>query len=122
MKFMLLIYRSTGAEDAMSWPEQDRRSKDRAALVEELFDSGEYVDGSMLAALDRSRTVQMENAWTATDGPYLKAEAYLAGYDVVDCEDLHRAETIAARLSEATSCVVEIRPILHSGTDPGWLA
>ncbi|WP_212991969.1 YciI family protein [Actinoplanes auranticolor] len=113
---MLLIYSSTEAGDARSWPEQDQRSKGRAALVEELFDSGEYVDGNMLASLDRSRTVQVD-ARSATDGPYLEAEGYLAGYDVVDCENLHRAEAIAARLSDATSCVVEIRPIMHFGSD-----
>ncbi|MFI7545114.1 YciI family protein [Actinoplanes sp. NPDC049599] len=117
MKFMLLIYSSTGAGDATAWLEQNQRSKGRAALVDELFDSGEYIDGNLLASLDRSRTVRVENARTATDGPYLEAEAYLAGYDVVDCEDLHRAETIAARLSEATSCAVEIRPVMHFGTD-----
>lgn len=118
MRFMLLIYSSTGAWDAMSWPEQDQRTNGRAALVEELFDSGEYVDGNMLASPDRSRTVHVEDARTATAGPYQEAKAYLFGYDVVDCVDLRRAEAIAVRLSEATSCVVEIRPIMHLGTDP----
>jgi len=114
MKYMLLTYSSPGTWERLSWREQDQRTKEHAALVEELFDSGEYVDGNTLTAAARARTLRSRDGTaTAADGPYLDAVEHLVGYDVVDCESPGRAEAIAARLSEATQCGVEIRPIMH---------
>jgi hypothetical protein len=110
---MLLIYSSPATWQALSAGEQDQLAREHAALVEELVDAGEYVGGNALADPVRSRTVQVrDDAATTTDGPYIELKEHLAGYDIVECDSIERAEAIAARLPEARLCAVEIRPIM----------
>jgi hypothetical protein len=53
----------------------------------------------------------------ATDGPFAEAKEHLAGYDLVDCESIERAEAIAARIPDARLVAVEVRPVMDLA---GW--
>jgi hypothetical protein len=41
-----------------------------------------------------------------------EAVKHLAGYDLVDCESLERAEAIAARIPDARLVAVEVRRVM----------
>jgi len=113
VKYMLLIYSSPATWQALTPGEQDQMAREHAALVDELVDAGEYVSGNALADPVRSRTVRVrDDAVTTTDGPYIELKEHLAGYDIVYCDSLERAEAIAARLPEARLGAVEIRPVM----------
>jgi hypothetical protein len=53
----------------------------------------------------------------ATDGPFAEAKEHLAGYDLVDCESIERAEAIAACIPDARLVAVEVRPVMDLA---GW--
>jgi hypothetical protein len=50
-----------------------------------------------------------------TDGPFTDTEEVFGGFSVIDVADLDAALAWADRLSEATTCPIEVRP-LHAGS------
>ena len=63
------------------------------ALSESCTASGELVGGAALADPPNSRTVRVRDGVPAvTDGPFAEAKEQLAGYYVVDCESIERAD------------------------------
>jgi hypothetical protein len=87
------------------WPPQDVTAHIafQVALNEELAASGELVDVQGLAGPDLAKVVTADGvaAPVVTDGPYLEAKEFLAGYRTVDVDSLERALEIAARASAA---------------------
>ena len=71
------------------------------ALHQELVDSGELVDTTILTGPDLARIVTSDGmtAPVVTDGPFQEFKEWLAGYQIVDVESEARAIEIAARVS-----------------------
>jgi hypothetical protein len=104
VKYMLLMYGETAREDD--------------TMLREIAESGEWVDGAPLADPALARTVRVRDGVAGTsDGPYRGADEQLAGYVLVDCEDLDRAVELAARMPGARAAAVEVRPLM----DPSGL-
>ncbi|HST85719.1 MAG TPA: YciI family protein [Kineosporiaceae bacterium] len=72
-------------------------------LNAELVASGEFVDAQGLAGPDLAKIVTANGvaAPVVTDGPYLEAKEFLAGYRIIDVDSLDRALAIAASASAA---------------------
>jgi len=47
-----------------------------------------------------------------TDGPFAEAKEHLAGFYLVECESIEHAVELAARVPDAATIGVEVRPIL----------
>jgi hypothetical protein len=47
-----------------------------------------------------------------TDGPFAETREQLGGYYLVEAKDLDTALGIAARIPEATSGTIEVRPVM----------
>jgi hypothetical protein len=47
-----------------------------------------------------------------TDGPFAEAKEQLAGYYVVDCENIDRATEIATKDPAARLWAIEVRPVM----------
>ena len=45
-----------------------------------------------------------------TDGPFVETKEQLGGFSIIDVEDLDVALAWAERMSEATTCPIEVRP------------
>jgi hypothetical protein len=132
VKYMILMYGSQQAYDAMAGKATDRPAvspEDFApmhAFMEswnnQLVESGEFVDAQGLAAPVHTRRIQLQNGVpVVTDGPYAETQEVLAGYTLVECESFDRATEIAARLAECPypadapgDFVVDVRPIAES--------
>jgi hypothetical protein len=124
MKYMLLIYSNAKnwghpiflrAPEALTMPanERDQMTGQFEALLQEITESGELIDGVALADPMNTRTVRLREGLPATtDGPFSEAKEQLAGYFLVDCESLERASEIAARFPDARFAAVEVRPIM----------
>jgi hypothetical protein len=71
------------------------------ALNRELIESGELVDGTILAHPRLARIVRCDGASppVVTDGPFPESKEVVAGFQVVDVESEARAVEIAARVS-----------------------
>ena len=69
----------------------------------------QYVDGQRLAG--EGALVQNKNT-VLTDGPFLEAKEIIAGYILVNVEDLKSAIAIAQGCPLIGHCMIEVRPVL----------
>lgn len=84
---------------------------DLEALNAEMRAAGAWVFAAGLhppstATVVRSRDGQV----LMTDGPYTEGKEHVGGFTVVDAPDLDAALAWAARLAEATTLPIEVRP------------
>jgi hypothetical protein len=116
MKYLLMIYLNPSVMEAMSEEEQQAVFKahdDFQALTRE---SGELVGFAALTDTGEATVVRVQDGTpTVTDGPYLEAKEHLAGYYVVECEALDRAQALAALMPEAGWNGVEVRAVMNAG-------
>jgi hypothetical protein len=138
MKYLVMVQGSQADYDAMggkaseghpAWTEQDMRAMvaHMNGINDDLAETGELVDGQGLAAPKRTRLVSLDadGRPVITDGPYGETKELLAGYWVLDCEDLDRVTEIAARVARcpvpagAPDHPVVIRPIDDGPPEPG---
>ncbi|WP_430787275.1 YciI family protein [Actinoplanes sp. G11-F43] len=57
-------------------------------------------------------TVRVRNRQVlVTDGPYTETKDVIAGFDVLDCEDLDQAIEVASQHPMAWNGVIELRPV-----------
>jgi hypothetical protein len=113
VKFIAMIFNSPDAFESLSQDERDRLMTEADAFLKEFTDSGELLGGSALAHPSTSKTVRLKNGMPAiTDGPFAEAKEQLAGYYLLDCENIERATEIAAHDPAARLWAVEVRPIM----------
>jgi hypothetical protein len=113
MKYVLLIWQAPGAFDAL--PEDERKALmgEFDTLNKELEESGELVSGAALADPSNSKTVRLRGGVPAvTDGPFAEAKEQLAGYYIVDVDDIERATEIALKDPASRLWAIEVRPIM----------
>ena len=133
MKYMILVYASQRDYDAMvgklarcepGWTGADFAAFGRfmEQFARDLAESGELVDTRGLTAPSQARRIRLAGgAPVVTDGPYAEAEEVLAGYWIVECENLDRATDIASRLGSAPGpehvrarAYADVRPLAES--------
>jgi hypothetical protein len=104
VKYLLLMYgRPADRADDLA----------REVALLEAAEQGEWLDGAPVADPALTRTVRVrEGVAVATDGPFRTGLTQLSGYWVVDCADAERAVELAARLPEAGTAAVEVRPLM----------
>jgi hypothetical protein len=113
MRYMLLIY---SQEDESSTPgEMLEVAATHRALMDEAVRRGIFCAADPLAPASTATTVRVQGKDVLlTDGPFAESKEQLAGYYILDCQDLDEALEWAARIP--TSChgaagYVEVRPI-----------
>jgi hypothetical protein len=108
MQFMLLIY--SPVDTTRDDPALTGRYMTLRAEMEE---SGALVAGDGLQDLDTATTVRVRDAETLiTDGPFAETKEMLAGYFLVDVDDLDAALGWAAKIPGAEEGSVEVRPLM----------
>jgi hypothetical protein len=117
VKYMIMIQMNPSAR-AMWDDLTDEQRADGYQLhkdmVSRLEASGELVVSEALADVSLTRRVNVKDGVvTTTDGPFAEVKEYLAGFYLVDCENIDRAIEHAARLPEAELGLVEVRPVLE---------
>ena len=116
MKYLLLIHMNPAAFGALSQAEQEAIGNAHDPFQAMLKDTGELVGFAALADPSNSRVVRVSGGnQTVTDGPFVEAKEFLAGYYVVDCESVERACEIAAMMPESKAPFngVEVRPLME---------
>ena len=75
--------------------------------------SGELIHSEGLAdpALAK-RVTRRDGALLSTDGPFAEVKEYLAGFLLVECEDMEHAVQLAGRVPDTEFNYVEVRPVL----------
>jgi hypothetical protein len=109
MKYLLLIYNNPQQH---ANADNDALMRGHHALYHELAAAGVLVSSAALKIPPEPATVRVQEGLPAvTDGPFLEAKEYLAGYYLVDCESKQQAYEIAARIPCGANGAVEVRAV-----------
>jgi hypothetical protein len=113
VKYMLLIYSNAESWAGLSAEQRDGLTRAHENLTRELTEQGLLVSAAGLADPITTRTVQVrDDTTTTTDGPYAEAKEHLAGFYLVECDDIDQAIGYAARMPDAEYVAVEVRPVM----------
>jgi len=114
MRYMMLIY-SQETESGPAPEDVERIQAAHHALIEEASRKGVLRGAQPLAPTSTATTVRMQNgAMLIVDGPFAETKEQLAGYYILDCDNLDQAIEWAEKIP--TGCKgregsIEIRPI-----------
>jgi hypothetical protein len=104
MRYMLLICVDESVEvspeeaSAEPWVEEMQRRRVRR-------------DGSRLRPVSDATTVRLQGGEVVvSDGPFAETKEQIAGYDVIECEDLDEAIEVASKHPVAKFGAIEVRP------------
>jgi hypothetical protein len=81
------------------------------AVNEEMKTQGVWVFAGGLLPYDSATVVRVQNGTTTmTDGPFIETKEQLAGFWVIDVDDLDAALAWAEKCAEACEAPIEVRP------------
>jgi hypothetical protein len=123
MKFLAIIY-SDESRFADATPEDIAASfQAHGALMEDSQKAGVLLGGEGLQPVATATTVRVRDGERMlTDGPYAETKEQLGGYYLLECKDLDDALNWAARIPEAKTGAVEVRPIMDYAALEGQTA
>jgi hypothetical protein len=114
MKYLLTIYvDQTGMENMPS--DQGRQITEAyAAFGEEGTRAGVIRGGEGLQSPSTATTVRVRDGErVVSDGPFIETKEALAGYYLVECDNLDEAIGWAEKIPGAATGAVEVRPVMH---------
>jgi hypothetical protein len=115
MKYLLLIYNNEQSWNAITEGERQQIYGEYRKLRDELLSSGRFVTGSQLQPISTATSVRVRDGKElVTDGPFAETHEQLAGYFLVEAENLDEATSIAARIPSAKTGTVEVRPLVET--------
>jgi len=110
-QYMLLVYQQE--VDAGEQAEREREMPIFVELHRSLREAGLLLGVQRLRSVESATSVRVRGAETEiTDGPFAITKEVLAGYYILDCEDLDEALEQAARVPAARWGTVEVRPVM----------
>jgi hypothetical protein len=87
MKYLLMITMNPEVMGSLSEEEQNAIFAGHDAFQKEIVRPGELLSSVALADPSNTKTVRVRDDVPAvTDGPYIEAKEFLAGYYLVECE------------------------------------
>lgn len=105
MKYVLLIY----VDDARQAPEGYAEMTEH--WVSEMDSRGVRLMGSRLRPPQETTTATVLNGkLTLSDGPFAESKEHIAGFDIIECDNLDEAIAVVAKHPVVTFGHIEIRP------------
>lgn len=118
MKYLLMIYMNPSLWETLDDSARQEVFDGHDRFIKLITESGEMVRSDALADPTQSTTVRIrEGATVVTDGPYVEAKEFLAGYYLVDADTKERAIELAAMIPDAKYTAMEVRPLMEPGGD-----
>jgi hypothetical protein len=113
MRYLLTIYTDESRYATMTPEESGRLMADYGAFGQAAQEAGVLLGGEGLQPTATATTVRVRDGETLfTDGPFAETREQLGGYYLLDCADLDEAARWAARIPDARSGAVEVRPVM----------
>ncbi|MCO5999383.1 YciI family protein [Actinoallomurus rhizosphaericola] len=111
---MILIYGNQELWESFPAEDFEKAVAAQDAFNRRFAETGELLGAYGTADAAQAKVVRVRDGVPAvTDGPYLETKEYLASWYLIDVEGEERALEIAAELPFASTCAVEVWPILH---------
>jgi len=112
MKYVALVYYQESIINAMTEQEWHDLNQECLAGVERLTGEGKYLAGQALQPVDTATTVRSrEDEVLISDGPFAETKEQLAGFYLLEAEDLNDALQLASRIPPARFGSIEVRPV-----------
>jgi hypothetical protein len=113
MRYMMLIYSQENEEATAE--EMGVVAATHKAVMDEARDRGVFRAADPLEASSTATTVRIQDGrMLITDGPFAETKEQLAGYYILDCQDLDEALAWAAKIPTACAGApgcIEVRPM-----------
>jgi hypothetical protein len=116
--YLLSTYRVEGeVPGAPPTPEDMQVFMERVIALEAEMDvTGTFVFGGALHGSDAATVVrQDEGDVVMTDGPFAESKEHIAGFYIINADDLDAALAWGAEVAEATNHPIEVRPFRATG-------
>lgn len=109
MKYLCLVY--SDESDLHSLPDSPE-DPECFAYAQSLADSGHLVAGEALEPVATATTVRVRAGQVnVTDGPFAETKEQLAGFYMIEAQNLDEALKIAAGIPPARVGSIEVRPV-----------
>jgi hypothetical protein len=114
MQYLLMIYHDETLWAKMLEAQQGTIVQECDAFTQSLVTSGHFRASAPLQPTSMATTVREQRGkWLITDGPFAETKEQLAGYLLVECQDLDEALAIAARFPLIrVGGAIEVRPVM----------
>lgn len=114
MKYLCLIYHEETTLATMTTEEFDALRGSYVAFTQSIIDGGQLVAGEALQPTHTATTVRIRDGkLTTTDGPIVETREQVGGFFLIEARDLNEAIRIAARIPDANTGGIEVRPVVH---------
>ena len=117
-QYLLSTYAVEGeVPGAPPTPEEMQEFMGRLVALEADMDaSGTFVFGGALHGPDATTVVRISDGDVVmTDGPFAESKEHIAGFYLVNAEDLDEALAWAGKVADATNHPIEVRPFRVTG-------
>ena len=117
-QYLLSTYMVEGeVPGAPSSPEEMMTFMERVVALEtEMEEAGVFVFGGALHGPDNATVLKAADGEVLmTDGPFIESKEHIAGFYIIDSEDLDEALAWANRVVEAINHPIEVRPFSATG-------
>lgn len=112
MKYVALVYYQESLIEAMTGQEWHDLNQECIAGVERLSAAGKYITGQALQPVATATRVQVRDGETlVTDGPFAETKEQLAGFYLLEADNLDEALKLASRIPPARLGSIEVRPV-----------
>lgn len=112
MKYLALVYLNEKEMLKQSQQEWDSLNQKCIACVEDLTQSGHFIDGAPLHFTDSATTLRVRDGKPiVTDGPFAETKEQLGGFYMLEARDINEAIRLAEKIPPASYGCVEIRPV-----------
>jgi hypothetical protein len=113
MRYLLTIYTDESRYATMTPEDSAKLMADYGAFGQEAQEAGVLLGGEGLQPTATATTVRVRDGEAMfTDGPFAETREQLGGYYLLECADLDEASRWAAKIPDARSGSVEVRPIM----------
>jgi hypothetical protein len=116
MKYLCIAFQDQEKLDAYSDVEFGTIMERVQLYLEELQEHGNLIDASRLQPASSGAVIKVRGGQMAiTDGPFIETREQIAGYYLIEANDLNDAIRIAAKSPSAHLGTVEVRPLKGLG-------
>lgn len=116
MKFMVLIYTDDALIDAMPSEQFDETMRGCIEHADDLRSDGRLLDSQQLEAPSTAKSLRTRKGQlTITDGPFTESKEMLAGFNLIEAENMDEAVKIAAEFPWTHTGCIEVRPVRDFG-------
>ncbi|MDI3243354.1 YciI family protein [Arthrobacter sp. AL08] len=111
-KYLVSVHNTAGQTRApMSDAEMQQSYQQMNALEEEMKSAGAFVFSGRLYEPDTATVVRVSNGEAVTtDGPFAESKEYLAGFYIIEADNLDGAMYWASRTTALVGAPIEVRP------------